>query len=193
MTYDQFLHLCAASAAVGNVKRIIVFGANSTLPWLHENGIDSMETIFPPEELSREIDITAGNDDIDTLIDASIGELSYFDKTFNYYAHGTGIEGFIAPGEWLERAKTIANIQTGVEVVVPHPTDIIVSKIIAGREKDLTFCEEMLALFPLSSQELSARVASAIDAHPSYKAQAEENLLRAIYRIERKHSQGPGQ
>lgn len=38
MTLQQFDHICRAAAAVADVKKIYVFGANAIIPWLAETG-----------------------------------------------------------------------------------------------------------------------------------------------------------
>jgi hypothetical protein len=74
------------------------------------------------------------------LIDGAIGELSMFHQTFGYYAHGVDETTATLPEGWSDRLVPLANDNTGgatgwcLEV---H--DLAVSKLVAGREKDLDF------------------------------------------------------
>ena len=106
---------------------------------------------FPqaPEDLlvSIEADIFSLRDPADSdLIDGSIGEGSPFHETFGYYAHGVGADTAVLPAGWKDRLIPVRNQNTGggtglcVEV---H--DLAVSKVVAGREKDLTFIAGLLS------------------------------------------------
>ena len=74
------------------------------------------------------------------LIDGAIGELSMFHQTFGYYAHGVDDTTATLPAGWSDRLVPLANANTGgatgwcLEV---H--DLAVSKLVAGRDKDLDF------------------------------------------------------
>ena len=82
----------------------------------------------------------AHNPDKSDLIDGSIGEKSPFHNTFGYYAHGIRPETAILPSGWKSRLVRIQNENTnhiaGLCLSVP---DLVVSKLAAGREKDLEF------------------------------------------------------
>ena len=74
------------------------------------------------------------------LIDGSIGELSPFHEQFGYYAHGVGPETAVLPAGWKERLVAVSNENTGgITGLCLHPADLAISKMIAGREKDLDY------------------------------------------------------
>ncbi len=94
--------------------------------------------------LSQEADVASVNameqDEIATLIDGTIGELSLFHETFGYYAHGVTEETVILPDDWKNRVVIVSNENTrGASGLCLHPEDLAVSKLIAGREKDISF------------------------------------------------------
>jgi Xaa-Pro aminopeptidase len=73
-------------------------------------------------------------------VDGSIGEGSPFHQTFGYYAHGVGEDTAVLREGWRGRLVPLHNENTG------HGTglclevhDLAVSKLVAGREKDLVF------------------------------------------------------
>ena len=82
-----------------------------------------------PEEEARQI--------ADEL-DGSLGQQSQFDATFGYYVDGVEPATAILPHGWRTRSMSYATAGTGsVTAIVPHPDDIALSKLCAGREKDL--------------------------------------------------------
>ena len=109
--------------------------------------LDSMAILgaYPdaPEELliSREVDTyPAAVPERADLIDGSIGELSPFHEQFGYYAHGVGPETAVLPAGWKERLVAVSNENTGgITSLCLHPADLAISKMIAGREKDLDY------------------------------------------------------
>ena len=74
------------------------------------------------------------------MIDGSIGELSPFHETFGYYAQGVEEGTAVLPEGWKERLVPVHNANTGgatghcLEI---H--DLLMSKYVAGREKDRRF------------------------------------------------------
>jgi hypothetical protein len=101
-----------------------------------------------PKELlvSMEADLfVPDRPDDSTLIDGTIGEGSPFHTTFGYYAHGVAHDTAVLPNEWEKRLVPISGPATGgatgrcLEV---H--DLAISKLVAGREKDVAFLEALI-------------------------------------------------
>ena len=96
-----------------------------------------------PEELlvSIEADVFSLRDPADSdLIDGSIGEGSPFHQTFGYYAHGVSVETAVLPEGWRQRLIPLRNQNTGGGIgLCLEIHDLAVSKLVAGREKDLDF------------------------------------------------------
>jgi hypothetical protein len=77
------------------------------------------------------------------LIEGSIGELSPFHQTFGYYAQSVGEETALLPRDWKERLVVLQNENTrGARGLCLEANDLLVSKIIAGRDKDFEFLRE---------------------------------------------------
>ena len=102
----------------------------------------------PPAELliSIEADLfTARGAEDSDLIDGTIGEGSPFHRTFGYYAHGVGAETAVLPMDWRDRVVSIRNENTGSGTALCLEVhDLAVSKLVAGREKDLDFVGGLL-------------------------------------------------
>ncbi|MGH7494774.1 MAG: hypothetical protein ACREOO_20575 [bacterium] len=175
MTLEQFDHICRAAAAVAGVKKVHVFGANAILPWLAEEKHPIPLPGFVP---SRELDVSVGDDKLDTLIDGAIGELSAFDETFAVYAHGLGLSSFQAPVHWQTRARVRQEPVSGVEIIVPHPYDLIFSKLAAGRAKDFEFANALVPYFPVPAAVQQQLLEEFGAAHPTLIKNLQDNFQR---------------
>jgi len=148
MTRRQLEHVIRAAGAIAEVDSLIVVGSQAILG------------AYPdaPEELraSMEVDLyPAERPDLADVIDGAIGEESLFHEQFGYYAHGVGPETATLPPDWRERAVTIANANTrNVKAVCLHPVDLAISKLIAGRTKDLQFVKSLLKIGMVSRERL---------------------------------------
>lgn len=138
MNRSQLEHIIRAAAAIAEVDTLIIIGSQAIL------GFDPT----PPEELlvSMEVDLYPPDDVAKAdLIDGSIGENSMFHETFGYYAHGIGPETAVLPHGWKSRLIEVKNDNTnGKSGLCLHPIDLAISKLAAGREKDLSFVKTMI-------------------------------------------------
>ena len=75
-----------------------------------------------------------------SLIDGAIGELSAFHQSFGYYAHGVDETTATLPAGWAERLVPIHNENTaGATGWCLEVHDLAISKLVAGRERDIDF------------------------------------------------------
>ncbi len=136
MGRDKVDHILRAAGALTHRNRFVLIGAAAIFAW---------REIVPPElSLTRDVDLFAldvPDDEADSIadeLDGSLGQASQFDDTFGYYCDGVGPETAILPTDWRDRAKEYASPNTGgVTAVVPHPDDIGLAKLCAGRPKDI--------------------------------------------------------
>lgn len=138
MQRPQLEHIIRAAAGITGADKFVIIGSQAVLGQFPN----------PPEELlvSIEADLFSLRDlgDAD-LIDGSIGEASPFHQTFGYYAHGVAEETAVLPSGWRERLFPIHNENTGGGTgLCLEVHDLAVSKLIAGREKDLDFVQALL-------------------------------------------------
>lgn len=149
MTRRQLDHIIRASIGITGCKDILVIGSQAILGAYP----DAPETLL----VSIEADVSPMDDpDKADLIDACIGELSFFHETFGYYAHGVSPEAAILPANWKERLIRIdAPGETDSSGWCLSPLDLAVSKLMAGRPKDLYFVREMLSLQLLDAQSIA--------------------------------------
>lgn len=105
-----------------------------------------------PEKLLRsaEADVYPMRDPAKAdLIDGSLGDGSMFHRTYGYYAHGVGPETARAPAGWQERLIRVELEPRGPSDRRPvalclEPHDLVLSKCVAGRERDWGFAADAL-------------------------------------------------
>jgi hypothetical protein len=174
------------AANVAGVRKIYAFGANSIIPWLAQAGhVIPLSNLEP----SRDVDVTTGDAKLDILIDGAIGELSPFDKTFAVYAHSVDFALFQAPVNWQQRTAKRTEPMSGVEIIVPHPHDLIISKLAAGRPKDFEFAVAVSSLFPITDYVLNNLIDEFRAVHPQAEAALRANVeiwQNKILRVENK-------
>jgi hypothetical protein len=129
----QLEHIIRAAAGNADTTEIVVIGSQAVLgtyPDAPDELLVSMEAdVFPRDRPQDSI-----------LIDGAIGERSLFHETFGYYAHGVDETTATLPEGWRERLVPIRNENTrGATGWCLEVHDLAVSKLIAGREKDLAF------------------------------------------------------
>ena len=141
MKRTEFEHAVRAAAAVLGVDELLVIGSQA----LH----GSVEGDLPEEALrSVEVDVAALEDPEGRkadLIDGAIGEASMFHATFGYYAQGVEVVTAVLPDGWEGRLVRFETAGTrGVVAWCLEPHDLWISKMIAGRPKDLEFGRALL-------------------------------------------------
>ncbi|MCU0290652.1 MAG: hypothetical protein MUF10_01485 [Thermoanaerobaculaceae bacterium] len=126
-------HLIRAAATIADDDEIVVIGSQSILGQFPE----------APAELCRsmEADVWPRNHpERWELIDGSIGELSPFHEAFGYYAQGVGPETAVLPEGWEGRLIRVQTPRTrGAVGLCLEVHDLVVSKYVALREKDVEF------------------------------------------------------
>ncbi len=159
MTREQLEHIIRASAAISGDDDIVIVGSQAVLgqfPHAPPELLVSVEADVFPRNLPEQAD----------LIDGSIGELSPFHTTFGYYAQGVAPETAIAPAGWQDRLVPVRGPGTrGATGWCLEIHDLLLSKYVAGREKDAEFTAVAVRHGMASREILSARVAEmSIDA-----------------------------
>jgi len=178
MKRSHLEHILRASGAITDEQEIVIFGSQAILG----------KYPCPPEELCRSIEADAfpiHAPEKTDLIDGTIGELSPFHETHGYYAHGITDETVTLAEGWQQRLVRLETPMThGVVGLCLAPVDIVISKLAAAREKDLSFVKSMVEnnLFDINEcQRLIQTVGEPMRAHI-------ETLLRGL--VASKEGQG---
>lgn len=163
MKREDLEHLIRAAATITRDDEIVVVGSQAILGQFPD----------PPSELcaSVEADIYPRNrPDRSDLIDGSIGEGSPFHATFGYYARGVGEETAVLPRGWKDRLVAVRSANTrGATGLCLEVHDLVVSKTVAGREKDVVFLRAAARHRLVDRATLLERVA-ATDLDPRVRA-----------------------
>lgn len=131
-------HIIRAAGSIVDAQKLVIIGSQAILG------------SFPDAPAELTVSAEADTYPLDApekadLIDGSIGEKSPFHETFGYYAHGVSPETAVLPANWQRRLVAVQNENTrGVTGLCLSPVDLAISKLAAGREKDLSFVTAML-------------------------------------------------
>lgn len=135
MNRAQLEHVIRAAATISEDDEIVVIGSQAILGQFPE----------APAELcvSTEADVYPRNrPERADLVDGSIGEGSPFHETFGYYAQGVDRSTAVLPSGWEDRLVRVKTAATrGATGLCLELHDLLISKLVAGREKDLRFAE----------------------------------------------------
>jgi hypothetical protein len=116
------------------------------------------------------------------LISGAIGEVSQFDSTFGYYAHGLPPESCPLPSNWETRLIKFQNDNTrGVIALCLHPLDLACSKLVASREKDIEFVSAMLVHRLIERADLEPHIA--LLPEQEQREQAAQTLTVALSKV----------
>lgn len=173
MTRKQLEHLLRAAAEIAADDEIVVIGSQAILGQ------------FPDAPASMRVSVEAdlfplNHPERADLIDGSIGELSPFHETFGYYAQGVAEETARLPKGWKDRLIIIQNENTrGVKGWCLEVHDLLVSKAIAGREKDVVFLADA-ARHGLARAEIMFERLASVEADPAILDSARAAIQRAF-------------
>lgn len=153
MRRSELEHVIRAAAEVAGDDELVIVGSQAILGQFP----DAPESML----VSREADIYPKNHpERADEIDGSLGDGSYFDSSFGYYAHTVGPETAKAPAGWADRLIPVQSENTGNAIgwcLEVH--DLVLSKCAAGRERDWDFAREALRHGLVDAAELQRRAA----------------------------------
>lgn len=142
MNRQELAHILRSSCIITGDTDVLVIGSQAILGAYDESELPDVIT------LSREVDI-AFLDDPDRRkaddVEGAIGEMSPFHDTHRVYAEGVHIDTAELPEGWRERLVTWtlhSSDPATPKFIEPH--DLVVSKLAAGREKDIAFAATLL-------------------------------------------------
>lgn len=119
---------------------IVVFGSASLALWL---------TRAPS---SRDLDLWVTPPDRGEIVEALMGELSWYHDKHGAYVEVCGPETFEAPCSWRERAKiVVVPDEAGVRIVAPHPHDVAIAKLPRFSPSDVDHVRLILRELPIDA------------------------------------------
>lgn len=163
MTREQLEHVLRAASRIAEESEMLVIGSQAILA-------SHAESTLPAEATgSMEVDIAFFDDPAEgkaDLVDGAIGELSGFHETFGYYAQGVSVTTAVLPEGWRDRIVLVdtPGTQPGRGLCL-DPHDCVVSKLVAGREKDVAFADALVRERLVDLDVLASR-AETLEVHP---------------------------
>jgi hypothetical protein len=138
MNREQLEHVIRAAASISGENSIVIIGSQAILG----SYADAPASLLSSMEVDA---FPAGAPEKSDIIDGCIGELSPFHETYGYYAHGVTPEAATLPENWEGRLVRIESPATHGSVgLCLSPADLAVSKLLAGRDKDINFVRDMI-------------------------------------------------
>lgn len=126
---------------------IVIFSSAALSYWLQD------------APASRDVDLWVTPPERGDPIEALMGEMSWYHQKHNAYIEVLGPEAFAAPVDWRSRALCLdIPDRPDVCVLVPHPHDVLMSKIERFGPADRDHAKRILAELPLSADALNAFV-----------------------------------
>lgn len=179
MRREDLDHLVAAAAQIVGEEEIVVVGSQAILgsfPDAPEALLRSQEAdLYPRSAPDKAIEI-----------EGALGDGSYFQQTYGYYAHGVGPETAKAPSGWQVRlvrseiARRVASTTNAVAFCL-EPHDLVLSKLAANRERDWDFAKEALAATLVDPAILLERVGD-LPIHRDLRAALATSLAALVER-----------
>ena len=158
MRREQLEHVLRAASQIANDPEILVIGSQSVLGSIPEDQLPSAATA------SIEVDVAFFDDPDDRKadqVDGAIGELSSFHETFGYYAQGVSVSTAVLPAGWRDRLVVVETVGTEPgRGYLLDPHDRVVSKLVAGREKDHRFALALIEAGLIDPDVLAERAES---------------------------------
>lgn len=153
MQRSELEHIIRASGDVAQDDEIVIIGSQSILgqfPNAPMRLLVSMEADIYPRH----------NPELAGRVDAAIGEGSSFHEVHGYYAQGVGPETARLPSGWEDRLVVVKNENTnGIAGLCLEVHDLAVSKLVAGRSKDLEFIQELIRHEMIRKKTMLTRLA----------------------------------
>jgi hypothetical protein len=172
MRRAELEHVIRAAAEAAGDEELVIVGSQAILGQFPDAPASML--------VSREADIYPRNHpERADEIDGSLGDGSYFDSTFGYYAHAVGPETAKAPAGWEGRLIPVQSENTGNAIgwcLEVH--DLVLSKCAAGRPRDWEFAKDALRHGLVDPKELQRRLANL--PLPADETERIEQMLAAI-------------
>lgn len=177
MKRSELAHILRAACSIADDPDILVIGSQSILGSFTEDELPLDATV------SIEADIAFFDDPAERksdLIDGAIGEASQFHESFGVYGQGVGLSTATLPEGWRDRLVPFdASDALPGQPRCLERHDLVVTKLVAGREKDYRFARALLKAGLVDPDVLCAR-AELLPVIPGIKRRVVEWVRGAV-------------
>lgn len=155
MRRSDLAHILRAATEISDDAEILVIGSQAILAAYSESELPAEATVSVEADIAFFDD---GNDEKADQIDGAIGEASIFHSEFGYYGQGVGLSTAKLPRGWEDRLVPFEWGDTGgAKAVCLEPHDLVLAKLVAGREKDYAFAGALIDRGLVDAQTLLER------------------------------------
>ena len=155
MNREQLAHVVRAAAAIAQDVEVVIIGSQAILGTADADQLPEEVTLSMEADVAFRDDASAHKAD---LVDGAIGELSDFHAEFGYYAQGVEIKTAVLPDGWEARVEILhRQVSEPGRARCVEPHDFVVSKLVAGRSKDITFATALIRHDFVSIETLNER------------------------------------
>ena len=169
MQRHQLQHVILEIGRRFDLRNFYVVGSAAILAALPDPPVGALTA-------TRDVDVIPLCDDqqLADRISFVLGEASDFDIEHGYYAQGVSLRTpAFAPADWPSRALPVRVAEYTAWCMEPH--DLCVSKLVAGREKDLSFVAALLEAGLVDGHTVLRRLEET-DVPPEVRARARAHV-----------------
>ena len=155
MNREELAHVLRAASRIAEDSEIVVIGSQAILGTYDDRDLPDAAT----RSIEADVAFRVDPDDVKAnRVDGAIGELSLFHERFGYYAQGVSVATAVLPTGWEGRVVSYARDDAEPSrAVCLEAHDLVVSKLVAGREKDVEFATALICAELVSVDVLVAR------------------------------------
>lgn len=157
MKKEQLLKLRRQISEIAEIEVPIIVGSQSLYA----------VTGDVPELVKRSIEcdflLLNAKPEIFRTIIAELGFASEFQEQFGYFADPLGLGTVVLPSDWQERLQPLVDESGKIVACCLEIHDLAVSKLMAGREKDFEFLQEIFERGLLDFEIFTARLKSILE------------------------------
>lgn len=154
MTLEQLKQVLQAACELTEERDFYVIGSAAIL-----QVFNSPEHVYLSRSNEADLIAFSGDPDIADLLSVMIGELSPFHEHHHVYADGVTFDTpEFAPKDWQDQAVVVHFKEIGVTARFMELHDLTLSKLGAGRPKDMEFCEALIATGYVNQDMLRERL-----------------------------------
>jgi Nucleotidyltransferase of unknown function (DUF6036) len=167
---EELAHILRAAARIADDPGILVIGSQAILGTFWEDELPQEAWLSVEADIAFLDDPQAAKAD---KVDGAIGELSQFHETYTYYAQGVEVATAVLPGGWRQRlVRFDSSAASPAAAVCLDRHDLVVSKLVARREKDYRFAAALISAGLVDVATLLERAALLPDEHGVARAAA---------------------
>jgi hypothetical protein len=165
-----------------HVRRAEVCRSQSILGSFPDNELPNEAVMSMEADLAFRVDEDGSKSD---LVDGAIGEGSQFHQTNSYYAQGVTITTAVLPTGWEERTVEYKRVDAlPSQAVCLDAHDLVISKLVAGREKDFDFATALIRADLVDPEVLRGRTRM-LDQPGGVIRRVSDSISRCVQRANR--------